>query len=257
MQLRFVALALGCVTFLPAQTRDTAAIFGLVADQQGAAVTSATVMITSTATNQARTVQTNDSGQYLFSSLPIGGYSLAVVDTRRMTVVSRYSAPGETFFVGIVAMPDPATPGGTLVLASGGASNIVYAFDLDPLGRLTPDAKHAIAIPTPADPHFADAGRAFPSTLVLDRRGNLAYVINNLSDDVATIDPASRSVVGRPVPVGFFPLAAAMSSAGLLVANEGLMRYGTLASPTATPPFAATRGCALTTFWSATRSNLG
>ncbi len=78
MQLRSVAFALGCVTFLPAQTRDTAAIFGLVADQQGAAVTSATVMITSTATNQARTVQTNDSGQYLFSSLPIGGYSLAV-----------------------------------------------------------------------------------------------------------------------------------------------------------------------------------
>jgi len=168
-----------------------------------------------------------------------GGYTLAVVDTRTMTVVSRYAAANETFFVGLIATRDPARPGGTLVLASGGASNKVYAFDLAANGRLTADVKHTIAIPTPSDAHYADAGHAFPSTLVLDPSGTRAYAIDNLSNDVATIDLATRSVVGTPVPVGFFPLAAAMSGARLLVANEGVMRYGTLAAPAATPPFAA------------------
>ncbi len=171
--------------------------------------------------------------------LSTGGYTLAVVDTLSMTVVSRYAAPSESFFVGIIALADPATPGGTLVLASGGASNVVYAFDLAANGALAPDAKHTIAIPTPSDPHFADLGRTFPATLVADPGGKLAYVVDNLSDDVATIDLASRSAIGSALSVGFFPLAATMSNAGLVVANEGLMRYGTLAAPAGTPPFAA------------------
>ncbi|GAC1311380.1 MAG: alkaline phosphatase family protein [Vulcanimicrobiaceae bacterium] len=166
-----------------------------------------------------------------------GGYTLAVIDTQSMTVVSRYAATGESFFVGVAATSDPATPGGTLVLASGGSSNAVYAFDLDGAGRLTPDAKHVIPIPTPTDPRFADAGHAFPATIVLDPGGALAYVVDNLGDDVATIDLGSRSVARATVAVGFFPLAAAMSGAGLLVANEGLMRYGTLAAPATAPPF--------------------
>lgn len=173
--------------------------------------------------------------------LSTGGYTLAVVDTRSMTVVSRYAAPSESFFVGVVAVADRAMPNATLVLASGGASNFVYAFDLDATGHLTPDAKHAIAIPTPSDAQFANAGHAFPATLVLDPAGSLAYAVDNLSNDVATIDLASRSVVGATTAVGFFPLAAAMSKAGLLVANEGLMRYGTLAAPLAAPPFGAPR----------------
>ena len=171
--------------------------------------------------------------------LSTGGYTLAVIDTTTMTVVSRYAAPGESFFVGVVATADPATPGGTLVLASGGPSNLVYAFDLDAAGKLTPDAKRAIAIPTPPDARFADAGRAFPATLVLDPQRKLAYVVDNLSNDVATLDLATREVIGTPTPVGFFPLAAAYSRAGLLVANEGSMRYGALTTPTMTPPFAA------------------
>ncbi len=166
-----------------------------------------------------------------------GGYTLAVVDTRSMKVVARYAAPNESFFVGVIAVADPARRGGTLVLASGGGSNAVYAFDLDAAGHLTPDPKHVIAIPTPADARFADAGHAFPATLVADSAGALAYVVDDLSNDVATIDLATRAVVGSSVPVGFFPLAATISQAGLLVANEGLMRYGMRAAPTATPPF--------------------
>ncbi len=164
-----------------------------------------------------------------------GGYTLAVVDTRTMKVVSRTSDPHETYFVGVVAVADPATPGGTLVLASGGGSNVVYVFDLDVAGRLLPDAHHTIAIPT-------HDGHAFPSTIVaVPAKGGarVADVVDNLGNDVVQIDLATRSVVGSRVSVGFFPLAATSFGGGLLVANEGLLAYGVLPAPVALPTFAS------------------
>ncbi len=181
---------------------------------------------------QAKTTSTLDG-------VTTGGYTLAVVDTRTMTVVSRYSDPKETFFVGVVAVADPAAPGRTLVLASGGASNAVYAFDLDGAGRLTPDAVHTIAMPTPGDDRYADKGRAFPATIVVAPHARVANVVNNLGDDVVKIDLVTRTVVGTRASVGFFPLAATAFAGGLLVANEGLLRYGVLPAPVAAPPFAA------------------
>ncbi|MBC5811509.1 MAG: hypothetical protein GIW95_11760, partial [Candidatus Eremiobacteraeota bacterium] len=168
-----------------------------------------------------------------------GGYTLAVVDTRSMTVVDRYTNKDERFFMGIVAMRDPANSANTLVLASGGPTNTVYAFDLDAAGHLTADAQHAIVMPTPSDEHFANKGHAFPSTIVLAPSHAHAYVVNNLSNDVASIDTRTRTLVGSPVGVGFFPLGAAFTKFGLLVANEGLLNYGVLASPAGAPPFAA------------------
>jgi len=61
-----------------AQTRDTAAVFGIVSDSQGAAIPGAAVTITSVATGQVRKLATSEGGQYLFSSLPIGAYSIVV-----------------------------------------------------------------------------------------------------------------------------------------------------------------------------------
>jgi DNA-binding beta-propeller fold protein YncE len=173
----------------------------------------------------------------LLDSQATGGYSLAVVDTRTMHVISHYRAPGETFFAGVVALRDPANAANTLVLASGGPSNAVYAFDLDFAGNLNPDARHTIAVPTPVNPAFADVGKAFPATIVPAAAAGRAYVVDNLSNDVVQIDTAARAVVGAPVPVGFFPLAAALGATGLLVTNEGLMRYAKVA-PTVAPPFA-------------------
>jgi DNA-binding beta-propeller fold protein YncE len=162
-----------------------------------------------------------------FDGVTTGGYSLAVVDTATMRVVDRYRDPSETFFAGVVAEADPANPTGVLVLASGGASDAVYAFDLDALGHLTPDAHHTIPVP------------GFPGTLVLSPSGAKAYVVNNLGNDVAQIDVATRTLAGAPVPVGYFPLGAAWSPAGLLVANEGLTSYAKLRVPLPAPPFAA------------------
>ncbi len=168
-----------------------------------------------------------------------GGYSLAVVDTQTMRVVSRYQTRKESFFIGVAALRDPGKAANTLVLASGGASNAVYAFDLDQSGKLAPDAQHEIDIPTPSDPHFANVERAFPSTLVLSADGTRAFVVDELGDNVAQIDTATRRAVGSEPSVGYFPLGAALTPQGLLVANEGLMHYAFLGTPATVPPFAA------------------
>jgi DNA-binding beta-propeller fold protein YncE len=177
-----------------------------------------------------------------FDTVTPGGYSLAVVDTATMRVVGRYRAPATMFFAGLAALRDPADPANTLVLASGGMSGIVYAFDLDAAGQLRPDATPAIAIPAPNDPRLANAGHAFPGTIVLAPRGGRAYVVDSLGNDVVTLDPNARAVVGMPVAVGYYPFAAAFTPNGLLVANEGLMQYAKLTAPVAAPPFALPAG---------------
>jgi YVTN family beta-propeller protein len=166
-----------------------------------------------------------------------GGFTLAVVDTATMTVVDRFKDAKHRFFAGVVALKDPANPAGTLVLASGGADNVVYAFDLDAAGHLTPDAQPAIAIPTPSNAQLANNGKAFPATIVLAPSHAHAYVVNNLGNSVVALDTRTRTVTGAPVDVGFLPFGAAFSKFGLLVANEGLASYNVLAAPAAAPPF--------------------
>jgi len=166
-----------------------------------------------------------------------GGFTLAVVDTGTMTVVDRYKDSKHRFFAGVAALKDPAQPSRTLVLASGGGDNVVYAFDLDDSGHLTLDEHHAIAMPTPSNSHAANDGKAFPSTIVLAPDHAHAYVVNNLGNSVVALNVRARSVAGAPIDVGFLPFGAAYSKDGLLVANEGLETYGVLASPGTAPPF--------------------
>jgi YVTN family beta-propeller protein len=166
-----------------------------------------------------------------------GGFTLAVVDIQTMTVVDRFKDSKHKFFAGIVALKDPANSSRTLVFASGGGDNVVYAFDLDAGGHLTPDAQHAITMPAPSNPQAANNGKAFPSTIVLAPSHAHAYVVNNLGNTVVAIDTRTRTVTGTPVDVGFLPFGAAFSKFGLLVANEGLASYNVLPSPAPAPPF--------------------
>jgi YVTN family beta-propeller protein len=177
---------------------------------------------------QARSALDPDAG---------GGYSLTVVDTARMVAVSHYRAPGETFFSGLAALKDPRDPAQTLVFAAGGSSNAVYAFVLDPAGRLVPDARHTIAIPGPTEPGFADRGISFPSTLLASSDGRRVYVVNAGGDSVAAIDTATRRLLAAPRRVGFAPSGAAIAGSRLLVTNEGSMRYALLPAVTPAPSF--------------------
>lgn len=168
------------------------------------------------------------------------GYGLTVVDTETMRPVFQYKAPGAAFFTGVVAVRDPAYPDRTVVLAGGGAAGCVYAFDLDAAGRLTADAHPQVAVPGPAG--AGPGARAFPGSLTVSGNGRIAYVVDHFGDTVAALDIAGRSLTGSPVPVGFFPYAAAPAGDNLLVTNEGLMRYARLPAPVAAPPFASAVG---------------
>ncbi len=160
-----------------------------------------------------------------------GGFSLAVVDVATMRVVDRYvAAKGETFWVGVSALADPMQPSRTLVLIAGGPSNAVYAFTLDAGGHLAPDVKHVIAIPS-------DNDHSYPGTITIAPDSRHAYVVSEGGNAVTTLDLATRSVVGTPQPVGFFPFGAALAGDRLVVTNEGMMRYGRLAQPVVAPEF--------------------
>jgi hypothetical protein len=59
----------------------TADILGTITDATGAVVPNATVTLTDLGTNEKRTVQTNTSGDYSFTLLPVGHYSIDVKAT--------------------------------------------------------------------------------------------------------------------------------------------------------------------------------
>jgi hypothetical protein len=65
-----------CVSLVQAQTAGTGAISGTVTDPSGGAISGATVTATSLDTNQVRTATTGSSGEFKFSLLPPGNYSL-------------------------------------------------------------------------------------------------------------------------------------------------------------------------------------
>jgi len=57
---------------------STAALYGEVLDQQGAAVTGAKVTLTNTATGATRSAETDETGRYQFLAVLPGKYSLKV-----------------------------------------------------------------------------------------------------------------------------------------------------------------------------------
>lgn len=73
-----VLLLLPAAAFCQLTTAD---ILGTVTDASGAVVPGATVTLTNLGTNQTRTAQTSSSGDYLFTLLPVGHYSVSVKAT--------------------------------------------------------------------------------------------------------------------------------------------------------------------------------
>jgi hypothetical protein len=63
------------------QMAGTGQIDGTVTDKSGGAIAGATVTLTDTQTNIARTATTNDSGRYIFASVAPGVYSLTISKT--------------------------------------------------------------------------------------------------------------------------------------------------------------------------------
>jgi YVTN family beta-propeller protein len=178
-----------------------------------------------------------------------GGYSLAVVNTSTMRVTDVYAADGETFFLGITALRDPANPSQTLVLAAGGGSNRLYFLHLDAAGKLHEEQRF-FSLPGPIDGRYANQNHAYPGWIALSPNHRIAYVVDNLANTVSAIDIASRRLL-HTAPVGYFPYAAAVARHRLYVTDPGLMLYGNLTDPVRYPqfanvPFSADKGSALT-----------
>jgi hypothetical protein len=72
----FVFILLACSQLFAGVT---ASISGTVNDASGAAVAGATVTATNTGTNIAQTQSTNGQGYYSFQSLPLGTYTIDIV----------------------------------------------------------------------------------------------------------------------------------------------------------------------------------
>jgi hypothetical protein len=62
---------------LLAQTTNNQSILGIVQDSSGAVVPNATVTVVSQATNLTRSANSNESGNYVISNLPIGLYDVS------------------------------------------------------------------------------------------------------------------------------------------------------------------------------------
>ena len=72
------------------QARNTASIYGTLSDAQGAVIPGANVAVTSVATGQVRSAESDGAGGYVFSLLPVGTYGLAV----ELTGFQRYEQAG-------------------------------------------------------------------------------------------------------------------------------------------------------------------
>jgi YVTN family beta-propeller protein len=178
------------------------------------------------------------------------GYSLSVVDTRTMKVVSQVSAAGR-FYIGLqITGRGPYT-----VWASGGGDNDIKRFSLSPAGAIRAAGHVAVAPMTPAQAGFVShyrpaaafnsadaagnkppaptgfnrttgAATTFPAGSALSPDGRFLYVACNGDNSLAVIDTSSLAVVGQ-VPVGYFPYDVTVSADGrwAFVSNWGVSEY--------------------------------
>ncbi len=180
-----------------------------------------------------------------------GGYSLSVIDTARMAVVSRIAAG--RYFVGLqISGSGPYT-----AWVSAGPDNQIRLFEISATGEIATAQPPTITIaPTlprtagfvssyqpapsmnatdsagnrpPVPVGFARTGTigiTYPAGSALSPDGRFLYVACNGDNSVAVIDTASKRVV-RQVPAGYFPYSVSVSAKGdqVLVSNWGVTEY--------------------------------
>ena len=186
------------------------------------------------------------------STTNLGGYSLSVIDTSTLNVVSQYNVAGR-FFVGLQV----TGAGPYMVWASGGGDNDVKLFTVSTAGAISPAVTPHLVI-TPVQPstagfvsnyvpgvqmntadqngnkppvpsgfsRTANPKTTFPAGSSLSPDGHYLYVACNGDNSVAVIDTTTLLVVAR-VPVGYFPYSVSVSASGqtIAVSNWGVTQY--------------------------------
>src|SRR5215468_5130159 len=183
----------------------------------------------------------------------LGGYSISVVDTTSMAVVSQTNVSGK-FFVGLqVTGTGPYT-----VFASGGGDNDVKIFSVSATGQVAAGSPpHIVILPwshngvdslvshylpgtamntadgsgnkPPVPSGFSRTGSVaitFPAGSALSPDGKYLYVACNGDNSVAVISTQTSRVV-KQVSVGYFPYSVSVSSDGtrVTVSNWGVTNY--------------------------------
>ncbi len=171
----------------------------------------------------------------------VGGFTLSVVRTSDMQVVSSTVAPANVLphpsatgpgraqsdatnglFLGL-AVKGGATPGTYTLYAAGGRSDQVDVYAVSAAGVL--NLTTSIAVPVPTDKTKPSYGVATPGGMTLTPDGSRLYVVDNTANTVIAIDTASNTVVpNSTVPVGYYPYAPNLSPDGtkLYVSNWGV-----------------------------------
>jgi YVTN family beta-propeller protein len=180
----------------------------------------------------------------------VGGYTLSVVDTSTMVVVSKITTG--KFFVGLQITGTAPT---YTAWVSGGPDNDVKIYNLTAgvltpgtpahiviapitpgaagfVSNYTPDAALNTAVmgnKPPVPSSFSRTGTTqitFPAGSALSPDGRYLYVACNGDNSVAVIDTNLKSVV-RQVAVGYFPYSVSVSADGqkVLVSNWGVTEY--------------------------------
>ncbi len=183
------------------------------------------------------------------NSKNVGGYSLNVIDTSTMTVVSQ--ATTGQFYIGLQA----TGTGPYTIWASGGVSNKVLLYTVQANGSIAAGPTITIAPITPSTAGyvsnytpssywntvqgngfkppiptgFARTGGAqttFPAGSALSPDSKFLYVACNGDNSVAVIDTTQQTVV-KQVAVGYFPYSVSVSADGqkVTVSNWGVTEY--------------------------------
>ncbi len=185
------------------------------------------------------------------NSANVGGYTLSVIDTSSLAVVSKITTG--SFYIGLQV----SGTGPYKVWASGGPSNDIKLYDLSTAGAITASTPARILIkpilpsnagyvsnytpdaalnaadangnkpPVPsAFSRTSGAQITFPAGSALSPDGRFLYVACNGDNSIAVIDTTSLTVV-QQVPVGYFPYGVSVSASGqkVLVSNWGITEY--------------------------------
>jgi YVTN family beta-propeller protein len=204
-------------------------------------------------------ITTNDDeresgfASYQSPGVNLGGYSISVVDTTAMAVVSQTNVSGK-FFVGLqVTGTGPYT-----VFASGGGDNDVKLFTVSATGQIAAGTPaHIVILPwsntgtdslvshylpgtpmntadgsgnkPPVPTGFSRTGSTmitFPAGSALSPDGKFLYVACNGDNSVAVINTATSRVV-KQISVGYFPYSVSVSTDGtrVTVSNWGITNY--------------------------------
>ena len=211
LNLRQIFVGLLAVVFLvsPLFTRAqelSASLTGVVADSTGAVIPKATVSVTQSSTKAIRTVQSDESGNYAFSNVPAGSYTLNV------------SSAGFTSFVAKDVVLRVGEARGLNVQLKAGAASTTVTVEANAVAIDTESAAQAGNLSSVQIEGLELAGRNFQQLVTLQpgvvsqmgdetSAGNTAMSVNGARTTANnwTIDGADITTLAPTAPLSTLP----------------------------------------------------